>query len=82
MDDIKLTHDELVRLIDEATREHHPSGAVGKHRCWKRRLCFTVVVIGGCVAVGHLEGWEPLTRGWEFIAAATVDKLIFGIAEV
>lgn len=74
----ELTPERIEAIVREAMRE---SPHV-RRNCWKRRMAFTVVVMGTLVAVGHIEHIEPLTRGWEFLAACATDKLIFGIAEV
>jgi hypothetical protein len=83
MDDrVTLTTVELHELIRAAVAENPHAPAAARCHCWKRRMALTVVVMGTCVAVGHIEHIEPLTRGWEFLAACCTDKIIFGVGEL
>lgn len=50
-------------------------------RRWQRRMAVMVVVIGGMFFAGELLHYEALVKGWEFLGACIVDKLIFGISE-
>lgn len=74
-----------IKQLIEAVRTHHEDEClVNPEHCrvrWRRRMAIMVVVIIGMYAVGELIHLEALVKGWEFLGAAVVDKLIFGIAE-
>lgn len=72
---------DLDDIVREIVRAEHGHGVKARHYCWRRRLVFTVCLIGTTMYVGHLVHIEELTKGWEFLGAALIDKLIFGIAE-
>lgn len=45
----------------------------------KHRFVIAIVIGGSCYWLGHWLGIEELFRGWEFVGAAVVDKIIFSI---
>lgn len=55
----------------------------GEHPCRKgryvRRICIVVVSCACLYGAGYILKEEVLTRGWEFLVPALVDKFIFGI---
>ncbi|TDN70431.1 hypothetical protein [Paraburkholderia sp. BL10I2N1] len=83
-----MTPEELQQLV-EAVRQANAEAAVGLEQqhdehCkvrWRRRLMVCAVVAAALFACGHLFHIEELFKGWELLAAACVDKFVFGIAE-
>lgn len=75
---------DLDEIIRTAMRVKAENGAEAHHRhyCWQKRLVIVGVIVGGLMYASHLLHVEELSRGWEFVAACVVDKVIFGIAEV
>lgn len=82
-----MTEQEMsqIKAMIEAVQTHHEDECLlNPEHCrvrWRRRMAIMVVVIIGMYAVGELIHLEALVKGWEFLGAAVVDKLIFGIAE-
>jgi hypothetical protein len=82
-----MTEDELnqIKAMIEAVNSHHEQESlVNPEHCrlrWRRRMAVMVVVIGGMYVAGEVLHYEALVKGWEFLGACIVDKLIFGISE-
>lgn len=75
---------QIKELIGAINSHHEDEDLLNKAHCrvrWRRRMAIMVVVIIGMYEIGELIHLEALVKGWEFLGAAVVDKLIFGIAE-
>lgn len=71
---IDKTDAEQIALAIKACREKHT-------RRYVKRTVVVCVTIGILWIAGDIARAEVLTRGWEFLVPALVDKFIFGIGE-
>jgi len=78
-----MTDEEILKAIHEAFNAHNESEVLHDTHCkvrWRRRMALMVCVIAAMYALGEYLHLEAMVKGWEFLGAAVVDKLIFGIA--
>lgn len=72
---------EMIAALDAHNKQECLVSPEHCQKRWQRRMAVMVVVIGGMYFAGETLHYEALVKGWEFLGACVVDKLIFGISE-